>query len=88
MRADVGDSLVVKGATNGDPDQRGNITECAHGRRHARLHGSLARTGHQALAFPGADSIVVRVAQQQAADERTRSRLMSSQAVLTGHASK
>jgi len=53
MRADVGDSLVVKGATNGDPDQRGIITECAHGRRHARLHGSLARTGHQALAFPG-----------------------------------
>jgi len=49
MRADVGDSLVVKGATNGDPDQRGIITECAHGRRHARLHGSLARTGHQAL---------------------------------------
>jgi rhodanese-related sulfurtransferase len=49
MRADVGDSLVVKGATNGDPDQRGIITECAHGRRHAALHGSLARTGHQAL---------------------------------------
>lgn len=39
MRADVGDSLVVKGATNGDPDQRGIITECAHGRRHARLRG-------------------------------------------------
>jgi len=27
--------LVVKGATSGDPDQRGIITECAHGRRHA-----------------------------------------------------
>ena len=53
MRADVGDSLVVKGATNGDPDRRGIITECAHGRRHAALHGSLARTGHQALVFPG-----------------------------------
>ena len=51
MRADVGDSLVVKGATNGDPDQRGIITECAHGRRHAALHGSLARTGHLALVY-------------------------------------
>lgn len=74
MRADVGDSLVVKGATNGDPDQRGIITECAHGRRHAALHGSLARTGHQALVFPGADSIVITAALQQAADERPRSR--------------
>jgi hypothetical protein len=88
MRADVGDSLVVKDATNGDPDQCGIITERAHGRRHARPHGSLARTGHQALAFPGADSIVITAAQQQAAGERTRSRQMSSQAVLTGHASK
>jgi hypothetical protein len=74
MRADVGDSLVVKDATNGDPDQRGIITECAHGRRHAALHGSLARTGHQALVFPGADSIVITAALQQAADERPRSR--------------
>jgi hypothetical protein len=50
--------------------------------------GSLARTGHKALVFPGADSIVITAAQRQAADELTWSRLMSSQAVLTGHASK
>ena len=73
MRADVGDSLVVKGATNGDPDQRGIITECAHGRarRPTWFAGSYRPPG---TSVSGADSIVITAALQQAADERPRSR--------------
>ena len=85
MKADAGDWLVVKGRTNERAEQRGMITEV-----HA-ADGSppyLVRwldTGHEALVFPGPDAVVVTPAEQQAADERARSRFASVQATITNH---
>jgi hypothetical protein len=42
-------------------------------------------TGHEGLVFPGPDAVVVTPAEQQAADERARSRFASVQAAITNH---
>lgn len=83
MKAKVGEWLVLKGRTNEQPDHRGMITEV-----HA-ADGSppyLVRwldTGHEALVFPGPDAVVVTQAEQEAADERARSRFAAVQAAIT-----
>jgi hypothetical protein len=84
MKADVGDWLVVKGRTNGDSDRRGIITEVrsADGTPPYLVH--WLESGRLALVFPGPDAVVVTASEQQAADERERSRLATLQTVLTG----
>jgi Domain of unknown function (DUF1918) len=85
MKANVGDWLVVKGTTNEQPDQRGIITEVRSADGAPPYRVRWLESGHDALMFPGPDAVVVTAAEQQAADERARSRLMSLQALLIGH---
>jgi uncharacterized protein DUF1918 len=86
MRANVGDWLVVKGRTNGQPEHRGMITEVHGAEGSPPYMVRWLETGHQALVFPGPDAIVVASAEQEAADERVRSRLASVQAAIMNHA--
>jgi hypothetical protein len=82
MKANVGDWLVFKGGTNEQSERRGKITE-VHGTDGAPPY--MVRwldTGHEALVFPGPDTIVVTPAEQEAADERARSRFASVQAAI------
>jgi hypothetical protein len=86
MRANVGDWLVFKGRTNGQPEHRGMITE-VHGAEGSPPY--LVRwleTGQEALVFPGPDAIVVTGAEQEASDERVRSRVAAVQAAIMNHA--
>jgi Domain of unknown function (DUF1918) len=82
MKANVGDWLVAKGRTNEHSEHRGMITG-VHGTDGAPPY--MVRwldTGHEALVFPGPDAIVVTTAEQEAADQRERSRLASLQAAI------
>jgi hypothetical protein len=85
MKANVGDWLVVKGRTNEQAEHRGMITE-VHGADGSPPY--MVRwldTGHEALVFPGPDAVVVTQAEQEAADERARARLASTQATIMSH---
>jgi hypothetical protein len=42
-------------------------------------------TGHETTVFPGPDAVVVTAAEQEAADERARSRVESVQTAITHH---
>ncbi|MGA8327967.1 MAG: DUF1918 domain-containing protein [Mycobacterium sp.] len=82
MKAKVGEWLVVKGRTNEQSDQRGIITEVhtQDGSPPYMVH--WLETGHDALVFPGSDALVVTQAEQEAADERARSRFAAVQAAI------
>jgi len=68
---------VVKGRTNEQAEQRGMITE---------VHAADGSPPYVvALVLPGPDAVVVTPAEQQAADERARSRFASVQAAITNH---
>jgi Domain of unknown function (DUF1918) len=75
MKANVGDWLVFKGRTNGQPEQRGIVTEVHGTEGSAPYMVRWLETGHEALVFPGPDAIVVTSAEQEAAAERARSRV-------------
>jgi hypothetical protein len=82
MKANVGDWLVFKGTTNGQPDQRGMITEVPAADGSPPYMVRWLDTGHEALVFPGPDATVVTPPEQEAADERARSRFASVQAAI------
>jgi len=89
MKAKIGDWFVLKGRTVEQSDRRGLITE-VHGADGAPPY--VVRwldTGHVATVVPGPDAIIVTPAEQEAADERARSRVASVQtAIAHQHPSK
>jgi hypothetical protein len=74
MKAKVGDWLVIKGTTVERSDQRGEITEVRSADGSPPYTVRWLTTGHVATVFPGTDAVVVTSAEQEAADERARSR--------------
>jgi Domain of unknown function (DUF1918) len=83
MKAKVGDWLVFKGRTNEQQEHRGIITEVHGAEGSAPYMVRWLETDHEALVFPGPDAIVVTSAEQEAADERVRSRVASVQETIT-----
>ena len=79
MKAKVGDFLVVKGATVEQPDQRGEITEVRSADGSPPYVVRWFGTHQEATVYPGPDALVVNPAEQEAADERARSRTASVQ---------
>ncbi|MCV7099339.1 DUF1918 domain-containing protein [Mycobacterium palustre] len=65
MKADVGDWLVIKGATTELPDQRGEITEVRGADGGPPYVVRWLASGHVATVFPGSDALVVSAAEQQ-----------------------
>ncbi len=86
MEAKVGDWLVIKSGTIGRRELRGLITEVHSPEGEPPYQVRWLDTGEQATVFPGPDAIVVTAAEQQAADERARSRFAAVQAAIAGHA--
>lgn len=74
MQAKVGDFLVVKGTTVEQHDQRGVITEVRSADGAPPYVVRWLSSDHVATVYPGPDAIVVTAAEQEAADERARSR--------------
>jgi len=85
MKAHVGDWLVVKSGTIGHPDLRGLITAVRSPDGEPPFRVRWLATGEEATVFPGPDAIVVTAAEQQAADERARSRFAAVQAAIREH---
>ncbi|MEE6179742.1 DUF1918 domain-containing protein [Mycobacterium sp. 050134] len=83
MKADVGDWLVIKSGTIGHPDLRGLITAVRSPDGVPPYRVRWLATGEEATVYPGPDAIVVTAAQQEAADERARSRFAAVQAAIT-----
>ncbi|TNC24180.1 DUF1918 domain-containing protein [Amycolatopsis alkalitolerans] len=83
MKAKVGDWLVVKSPTIGQPDQRGLILEVHSPDGSPPYVVRWLATGRTVLAFPGSDAIVVSQEDQEAADERARARFASVQTAIT-----
>lgn len=86
MNADPGDWLVIKSGTIGRPDLRGLITSVRSPNGEPPYRVRWLATGEEATVFPGPDAIVVTAAEQQAADERARSRFATVQAAIRDHA--
>ncbi len=86
MKAKVGDWLVIKGGTVGRRDLRGLITEVHSPEGEPPYQVRWLDTDEQATVYPGPDAIVVTAAEQQAADERARSRFAAMQAAISGQA--
>jgi len=80
MRANVGDWLVVKG--NEQSEHCGMITEVHGPEGSAPYMVRWLETDHEALVFPGPDAIIVTSVEQEATDERVRSRLASVQQTI------
>ena len=78
MRANVGDFLVIKGTTVEQTDQCGEITEVRSADGAPPYVVRWLASGHVATVYPGADAIVLTPAEQEAADERVRSRHASA----------
>jgi hypothetical protein len=85
MKAEVGDWLVIKGATIDQPDRRGLITEVHSPDGSPPYVVRWLDTDHVAIVFPGPTAVVVTRAAQQAADERARHRFGSVQTEITHH---
>ncbi|OBG67122.1 MULTISPECIES: DUF1918 domain-containing protein [unclassified Mycobacterium] len=86
MIADAGDWLVIKSATIGRPDLRGLITSVHSPDGAPPYRVRWLATGDETTVFPGPDAIVVTAAEQQAADERARSRFTAVQAAIRNQA--
>ncbi len=85
MKADVGDWLVIKSGTLGHPDLRGLITAVRSPDGEPPYRVRWLATGEEATVYPGPDAIVVTAAEQEAADERARSRFAAVQAAIRDH---
>ncbi len=85
MKADVGDWLVIKSGTLGHPDLRGLITTVRSPDGEPPYRVRWLATGEEATVYPGPDAIVVTAAEQEAADERARSRFAAVQAAIRDH---
>lgn len=77
MKAKVGDFLIVKGTTIERSDQCGEITEVRSADGSPPYVVQWLASRQVATVYPGPDAIVLTPAEQEAADERTRSRLAS-----------
>jgi len=86
MKANVGDWLVVKSGTVGHPDTRGLITGVRSPDGEPPYRVRWLATGEETTVMPGPDAIVVTAAEQQAADERARSRFAAVQAAIRSRA--
>lgn len=86
MKANVGDWLVVKSGTVGHRDVRGLITAVRSPDGEPPYRVRWLATGEEATVYPGPDAIVVTAAEQQAADERARTRFAAMQAAIREHA--
>ncbi|MBI5337300.1 MAG: DUF1918 domain-containing protein [Mycolicibacterium rufum] len=74
MKAHTGDWLVLKGTHVDQAFQRGLITE-VHGADGAPPYVvRWLATDHVATVIPGPDAVVVTAAEQEAADEKARSK--------------
>lgn len=82
MRAKVGDWLVTKGATIGQPDHRGLITEVHSTDGSPPYVVRWLDSDHVATVFPGSDAMVVTAAEQKAADDRARQRFGAVQSAI------
>jgi len=82
MKADVGDWLVIKSGTLGHPDLRGLITAVRSPDGEPPFRVRWLATGEEATVYPGPDAIVVTAAEQEAADERARSRFAAVQSAI------
>ena len=82
MRANVGDWLVMKGVTVGQPEQRGLITEVHSADGSPPIMVRWLDNDRVVMVFPGSDAIIVTAAEQAAADERTMRRIESVQSSL------
>jgi hypothetical protein len=71
MKAKVGDTLVIKGTTVEQHDQRGVITEVRSADGSPPYVVRWAND-HVATVYPGPDALVVTAAEQEAADARTK----------------
>ena len=85
MKAKVGDWLVIKGRTLGQPGVRGLITAVRSPDGEPPYRVRWLATGEESTVFPGPDAIVVTAAEQKAADERARSRFAAVQTAITHH---
>lgn len=74
MKAQVGDWLVIKGTTVDRHDERGVITEVRSPDGSPPYVVRWAATGHVATVFPGPDAIVLTAAEEEAMEDRERSR--------------
>lgn len=83
MKARVGDWLVIKGTKVDKPDERGLIEEVHSTDGSPPYVVRWLSTGHVATVFPGPDALVVTPEEQEAADERARSRATSVQSAIT-----
>lgn len=86
MKAKVGDWLVIKSGTIGHRDLRGLITAVSSSDGEPPYGVRWLDTDEVATVFPGPDAIVVTPAEQQAADERARSRFAAVQAAIADRA--
>jgi hypothetical protein len=85
MKAKVGDWLVIKGVTIGQPEHRGLITEVHSSDGSPPYVVRWLETDHVATVFPGPDAVVVTPNEQHAADERAQHHLDEVQsAILDG----
>ena len=85
MKAKVGDFLVIKGTTVEQSDQCGEITEVRTGDGAPPYVVRWLATGHVATVYPGPDALVLTPAEQEAADERARSRHASVETAVSHH---
>jgi hypothetical protein len=79
VKAQVGDWLVIKGTTIDRTGTRGLITEVRSPNGSPPYVVRWLDTGHEAMVFPGPDSVIVTHEEQKVADERARSRAASVQ---------
>lgn len=82
MKAKVGDWLVIKGVTIGQPDYRGLITEVHSSDGSPPYVVRWLETDHIATVFPGPDAIVVTPDEQHMADERAQRHLAEVQSAI------
>lgn len=85
MKANVGDWLVIKSGSIGQPDLRGLITAVRSPSGEPPYQVRWLATGEEATVYPGPDAIVVTAAEQKAADDRARSRFAAVQAAIREH---
>jgi hypothetical protein len=75
MHAQPGDWLVIKGPRVDAPDQRGRIIEVRSADGTPPYVVRWTADDHVSTVFPGPDAVVLTAAEEQAAEERARTRL-------------
>lgn len=86
MHARQGDWLVIKGPIVGKTDQRGLIIEVRSPDGSPPYVVRWIQDDHVSTVFPGPDAVIVTEADQNAADEAQRARLLAVQeAIATRH---